>query len=452
MSHNDRLATKMRFLLRPWLVVAVWVSLIGASLGWNLYQAYNARADLALRSARSFFEQVVLTRRWNAGHGGVYVPVTEQTQPNPYLKIDNRDIRVSEALTLTAVNPAFMTRQLAEIADEKTGVHFRITSLNPIRPANRAEPWERGALAQFEQGKTEIGEFFRQDGTLLYRYMAPLITEKPCLKCHEEQGYALGDVRGGISVTLPDVARVPTASLTLSHLAIGFIGGWLILFSTHRLEQTHRRLKQQAVLDTLTSIPNRRYFIEHLVVEFRRSRRERSPLSLILCDIDNFKSYNDRFGHQAGDRCLQTVAHTLSDALKRGGDFCARYGGEEFVLVLPNTPLADAVKMAEGMREAIVGLAMHHPAAPQGVVTVSMGVAADDPSNPDHEMLIKHADEALYRAKELGRNRVESHPAPEESATRASKGDAALLLAQSRPTRAGGRSTPLIGTDPDGPA
>jgi diguanylate cyclase (GGDEF)-like protein len=400
----------MRFLLRPWLVVAVWVSLILASLSWNLYQAYSAREDLALRTARSFFEQVVLTRRWNARHGGVYVPVTEQTQPNPYLEIERRDIRVSDSLTLTAVNPAFMTRQLADIADETNGVHFHITSLHPIRPENRPEPWERSALTQFEQGKHEVGQFFQVGDRVLYRYMAPLMTEKACLQCHEEQGYRLGDVRGGISITLPNVANLPTASLVLSHVAIGFIGGWLILFSTHRLERAHRRLKQQAVLDTLTSIPNRRYFIEHLVDEFRRSRRQRLPLSLILCDIDSFKSYNDTFGHQAGDYCLQTVAHTLRDALKRGGDFCARYGGEEFVLVLPNTPLAEAVKMAEGMRERIAGLGMRHPGANRGVVTVSMGVAADDPGNPDHEILIKQADEALYRAKELGRNRVEAHP------------------------------------------
>jgi diguanylate cyclase (GGDEF)-like protein len=296
-------------------------------------------------------------------------------------------------------------------------VHFHITSLNPIRPENRPEPWERLALAEFEQGTKEVGEFFRAEETLHYRYMAPLMTEEPCLKCHEEQGYKLGDVRGGISVTLPDVVQVPAVTLVLSHLAIGLIGGWLILFSTHRLEQTHRRLKQQAIFDTLTSIPNRRYFIEHLVDEFRRSRRQRQPLSLILCDIDNFKSYNDSFGHQAGDRCLQTVAHALSDALKRGGDFCARYGGEEFVIVLPNTPLADALKLAEGMRETIAGLGMRHPRAAQGVVTISMGVAADDPSNPDHEMLIKRADEALYRAKELGRNRVELHAGGSSAAT-----------------------------------
>lgn len=414
MPENARAApADVKLLLKPWLLLAIWTVLVLASLGWNLHQAYSARSELALRTARSFFEQVVLTRRWNAQHGGVYVPVTEQTQPNPYLKIENRDIRVSDDLTLTAVNPAFMTRQLAEIADDTNGVHFHITSLRPIRPENRAEPWERAALERFERGEPEYGQFLESGDGQIYRYMAPLITEQPCLKCHKEQGYKLGDVRGGISVTLPDVALVPVASLVASHALIGLIGGGLILLTTRLLEQSHARLKQQAVLDTLTSIPNRRFFIENLVDEFRRGRRQRMPLSLIICDIDNFKSYNDTFGHQAGDRCLRAVAHTLRDGLKRGGDFCARYGGEEFVVVLPDTSLANAIKVAESMREAVAGLGMRHPGSSQGIVTLSMGVATDDPANPDHEALIKQADEALYRAKELGRNRVEArYPAP----------------------------------------
>jgi diguanylate cyclase (GGDEF)-like protein len=397
----------VKLLLKPWLLLAVWATLVFASLGWNLHQAYSAQAEMSLRTARSFFEQIVLTRRWNAGHGSVYVPVTEDTQPNPYLEMDNRDLTFSDSLSLTAVNPAFMTRQLSEIARATNGVQFNVTSLNPIRPENQPLPWERVALEAFEQGRAEIGQFVRSEDRLLYRYMAPLITEKPCLKCHAEQGYKLGDVRGGISVILPDVPGVPSVPLILSHAVIGLVGCGLILFSTRLVQRSHDRLKQQAVLDTLTSIPNRRYFIENLVEEFRRGRRQRSPLSLIICDIDNFKSYNDTFGHQAGDRCLRAVAQALSDGLKRGGDFCARYGGEEFVVVLPDTPLANAVQVAESMREAVAGLGMRHPGSDSGIVTLSMGVATDDLTNPDHEALIKQADEALYRAKELGRNRVE---------------------------------------------
>ncbi|WPL17865.1 Bacteriophytochrome cph2 [Thiorhodovibrio winogradskyi] len=399
----------MKLLLKPWLALAIWTVLVMGSLGWNLYQAQATRAELSLKTARSFFDQVVLTRRWNARHGGVYVRVTDETQPNPYLKIPERDIRVSDDVMLTAVNPAYMTRQLAEIAAQTNGVQFHITSLDPIRPENHPESWERLALRRFEQGATEIGHFIQNGEREAYRYMAPLITEKPCLDCHADQGYELGDVRGGISVTLPEVPALPWLSLTLSHLLIGLAGGGLILLSTRLLHQAHDRLRQQAVFDTLTSIPNRRYFIENLVEEFRRGRRQRSPLSLIICDIDNFKSYNDTFGHLAGDRCLRAVAQALQDGLKRGGDFCARYGGEEFVVVLPDTPLANAVKVAEDMREAIAGLGMRHPGANEGIVTISMGVATDDPSNPDHEALIRQADEALYRAKQLGRDRVEAH-------------------------------------------
>ncbi|EIC20493.1 sensor domain-containing diguanylate cyclase [Thiorhodovibrio frisius] len=405
----------MKLLLKPWLALAIWTTLVLGSLGWNLHQAQAARAELALKTARSFFDQVVLTRRWNARHGGVYVRVTEDTQPNPYLKIPKRDIRVSDDLMLTAVNPAYMTRQLAELADQTNGVQFHITSLDPIRPENRPETWERLALQRFEQGEAETGEFFSNGDHEAYRYMAPLITEEPCLNCHAEQGYKVDDVRGGISVMLPDVAALPWLSLTVSHLLIGLVGGGLILLSTRLLQQAHDRLRQQAVFDTLTSIPNRRYFVENLVEEFRRGRRQRLPLSLIICDIDNFKSYNDNFGHPAGDRCLRAVAQALQDGLKRGGDFCARYGGEEFVVVLPDTPLPNAVKVAEDMREAIAGLGMRHPGASDGIVTISMGVATDDPRNPDHEALIRQADEALYRAKELGRNRVEAHH-PEQSA------------------------------------
>lgn len=403
------LKADMKLLLKPWLALAMWTALVGGSFGWNLYQAQNARADLARKTARAFFDQIVLTRRWNARHQGVYVRASESTPPNPYLKVPNRDLRISDDLLLTVVNPAYMTRQLAEIASETSGVQFHITSLEPIRPENRADPWERQALTHFEHGAQEIGEFVLVGQQPFYRYMAPLITERPCLLCHAEHGYKVGDVRGGISVTLPEVATLPWVPLLVSHLIIWLTGGALILLSVRLVRDAHNRLRQQAVLDTLTSIPNRRFFTENLIEEFRRGRRQRQPLSLILCDIDNFKSYNDTFGHQAGDRCLRAVAQTLKDGLKRGGDFCARYGGEEFVLVLPDTALPNAVKVAEEMRQAIAGLGMRHPCANDGIVTISMGVATDDSSNPDHEVLIQQADEALYRAKHLGRNRVATH-------------------------------------------
>ena len=393
------------------LVVALWLLIVAGSLGWNLHQAERHREALARESARSFFDLLLITRRWNARHEGVYVPVTPETPPNPYLKDPRREIQVDEGLTLTKVNPAYMTRVLAELAAERSGVQFHITSLKPIRPQNTPHPWEVEALRAFEQGAKEWVEFYRQGDQEGYHYMAPLITEKPCLKCHAEQGYELGNVRGGISVTLPTLTPIPWKGLVVSHALVGLAGVVFILLLGRMLARAYGDLRRQAVFDALTSIPNRRFFIEHLVHELRRGRREQVPLALLICDIDDFKSYNDTFGHQAGDRCLRAVADLLRESLQRGSDFCARYGGEEFVVVLPNTTLKGALRVAERIRESVSGLGMWHPASSRGIVTISIGVAEEPAGaqDPDHESLIRRADEALYRAKERGRNRVEVH-------------------------------------------
>jgi diguanylate cyclase (GGDEF)-like protein len=389
------------------VTIILWVVLVTLSFSWNFMQSREERSLLAFETARAFFQQVVLTRRWNASHGGVYAPVTDTTPPNPHLEVPRREIEVSDDLTLTKINPAYMTRQLSEIASDTKGIRFHITSLNPIRPENAPEEWEAAALKSFETGNKESGFFFEEDGWLRFRYMAPLNTEKVCLRCHAKQGYKEGEVRGGISVTLPRVAEIPILALVGGHLAIAVAGLAFIIVMGRLLQSSHEKLSQQAVMDALTRIPNRRFFSEQVVEEFRRGRREHRPLSLIICDIDNFKKYNDHFGHQGGDACLQKVAETIAAGMRRGGDFCARYGGEEFVVLLPDTTLEGAALMAMALRSSVEGLRQPHPGNPAGVVTISMGVAMDDGNHSNYETLIRQADEALYLAKANGRNRVE---------------------------------------------
>lgn len=385
----------------------LWCALALLSLGWNVHQLDRHREELALGMARAFFEQIVVTRGWNARHGGVYVPVNEHTQPNPYLQVPHRDLRISDTLTLTLVNPAFMTRQLSEIAQERNGIQFRITSLVPLRPENAATPWETEALHRFEQGELEVGEFVAHEGGDRYRYMAPLRTEKDCLRCHEQQGYREGDIRGGISVTLPNVASIPLFALVASHLAIAACGTLIILIMGQMLASSYRKMRQLAEIDPLTGVPNRRFLNEHLHQELRR-RRQTMPLSVILCDIDHFKAYNDHFGHPGGDQCLRLVAQCLQGSLQRAGDFCARYGGEEFILVLPNTPRTGAALLADRIRQTILGLQLPHPMSAAGVVSMSFGVATTENAILDNDTLIQQADQALYRAKHRGRNRVEA--------------------------------------------
>jgi diguanylate cyclase (GGDEF)-like protein len=166
---------------------------------------------------------------------------------------------------------------------------------------------------------------------------------------------------------------------------------------------------EKARIDGLTQIANRRRFDEYLLQEWGRHIRMQKPLSLLMCDVDHFKLYNDRHGHQAGDECLKSVAKVLSQCY-RAGDLVARYGGEEFAMVLPQTNRAGAVQVAERVRAAVTAVALSHTASPVcDRVTVSIGVACitPQPHGPtDARTLVEEADRHLYLAKHRGRNQV----------------------------------------------
>jgi len=186
------------------LVLGLFWVLIGVLTGsWVAFRSYAEMKNVAKVMGRAGFRRDVVYRHWNASHGGVYVPITAQILPNPYLEVPNRDLTTSNGVRLTLVNPAYMTRLAHEIGEERYDLMGHITSLRPIRPENNPDPWEVLALNAFETGESEYGDFSWLNGKRYYRYMAPLITEKGCLKCHAKQGYEVGDVRGGISVSVP---------------------------------------------------------------------------------------------------------------------------------------------------------------------------------------------------------------------------------------------------------
>jgi two-component system chemotaxis family response regulator WspR len=168
-------------------------------------------------------------------------------------------------------------------------------------------------------------------------------------------------------------------------------------------------LERLANLDGLTGIANHRYFDHILEVEWRRCRRDGRPLSVVMLDVDFFKRFNDRYGHQAGDECLKAIATVLGESVHRAGDLAARYGGEEFVLVLSATPAEGALHVAETVRRRVQELAIEHDCGDGvGVVTLSAGVVTVLPdSSLELTTVIGRADEALYQANRRGRNRVE---------------------------------------------
>ena len=178
-----------------------------------------------------------------------------------------------------------------------------------------------------------------------------------------------------------------------------------------QLKKANERLRQLSFHDSLTGLHNRRYFDKSLEREFKRAQRNQTPIALIMIDIDYFKKYNDRFGHQAGDECLRQIAATFALVVHRSHDLVARYGGEEFAVVLPETDMEGVLAVAENLRGRVADLRIHHPESPYGHVTISEGATSVIPAAESCVyQLIEAADSALYRSKRAGRNRVSAAP------------------------------------------
>lgn len=225
-------------LRRWWLVpLLVWAGVLVASFQLQGAQIRKQAVEVALEGARNMFHMVLLTRAWNASHGGVYVPVTPATPPNPYLEHERRDVVTTDGVEMTMINPAYMTRLVASMAASEQGAVFRLTSLRPIRPANAPDDWERVALTAFERGEKEVVGVVGEGVARALRFMAPLPVTEPCLACHAKQGYKVGEVRGGISVSqaYAPIERAVQAAVQRAALVHGLIFvvvaalGWLLL-------------------------------------------------------------------------------------------------------------------------------------------------------------------------------------------------------------------------------
>ncbi|MCE5313368.1 MAG: diguanylate cyclase [Nitrospiraceae bacterium] len=363
--------------------------------------------------AESYFDLIVKTRLWNSNYGGVYVLKNHDVESNPYLQQlgIKSDMRCEDGISLTMRNPAIMTKEISKLM-EKSGVTFHITSLKLFNPENKPDDFETSALKRFEKGEKEAWQVDRSGNKPVYRYMAPLYVEQSCLACHHNQGYKIGDIRGGINVNIPVghideqltrskyiLIATGIATLILIIAVIYFMSKTLIL----RLEEARQTMRKQALVDELTQVYNRRFLMKKLKSEFDRSTRYGTGLSLVMIDIDFFKNINDTYGHLFGDLVLARAAHMIQDNL-RSYDVLARYGGEEFMIVCPDSDVNEAKAVAdrvhEKLKQEVISDDTHTTS-----ITISAGITERRPDDT-MDTLLSRVDTALYQAKLTGRDKI----------------------------------------------
>jgi diguanylate cyclase (GGDEF)-like protein len=219
------------------------------------------------------------------------------------------------------------------------------------------------------------------------------------------------NARGAFSTDRQDLVQLLAGqlSVTLENARLYSALERRVAERTQALTEANARLEQLAATDALTGVANRRRFAQTLTVEWQRCLEVTAPIAVAMIDVDQFKQYNDHYGHAAGDRCLASVAAAIRSVI-RGTDLVARYGGEEFCVILPDTDRDTAAAIAERIRAAVAGLDEPHEHATHQRVTVSIGVATLMPApGGSPERLVREADRRLYRAKHAGRNRVTAH-------------------------------------------
>ena len=211
------------------ILALVWTMAAAASLWWNLDQEKRETLRIARNVALTNYERDILYRRWASAHGGVYVPVDAQTPPSPYMAhLAERDLKTPSGRVLTLLNPAYMTRQVYELAKQRGLPQGHLTSLQPLRPENAPDSWEKEALLDFMRGNTEVAGVVKWEGQDYFRLMRPFITEQSCLNCHAEQGYKVGDIRGGISVMVPMAPLLNKPLHSRLALGLGHFALWLL--------------------------------------------------------------------------------------------------------------------------------------------------------------------------------------------------------------------------------
>ncbi|MCF6355853.1 MAG: EAL domain-containing protein [Candidatus Polarisedimenticolaceae bacterium] len=403
--------------LLPWVMVlgTVWCLVFLASMAWNLHNNRDTAADQALFRAEAAIGKDMIYRQLVSSVGGVYMPTDQGIKPNPYLAhIPHRDVTTGEGRKLTLVNSSYFTRLAhdQEAAAFPEGIRGHVTSLKPLRPENAPDAWEREALQAFQKGASQWVGVFTGDGGDYLRLMRPRMAKASCMDCHGHQGYQVGDVLGGISVSVPMGALLAESEKQNYQLGIWHFLLWLggvlgLLLGYYLLRHQEQQMRYSALHDILTGLPNRALFIDRLNQRLETAKRHDHTGAVLFIDLDRFKTINDSLGHSVGDQLLREVGQSLQ-AVLRSEDTVARLGGDEFVVLLAELDsdaeavLTEVQTITEKILEALAQ--PYRVDARELYASASIGIALFSHESKNANEVLQQADVAMYRAKEAGGN------------------------------------------------
>ncbi|MCW8930064.1 MAG: EAL domain-containing protein [Gammaproteobacteria bacterium] len=403
--------------LRKTLYVSLFaifiLSLLTAySYYWNIDHIHKEKLTLALAEAKANWNKDAAFRKWATLHGGMYVAPDERTPPNPALAhLPERDLVTTDGKKLTLMNPAYMMRQMTTEFEKKYGIKGKITGKIQLNPVNKPDEWQLKALNLFESKKVkEIIEQQTIDGQPYLRYMKPMYMTKGCVKCHGILGFKDGDLRGGVSVSIPLEQYFLTASETgrnilITHIIIWIIGFLAIIFMAKIINKMLTLMSHEAMHDCLTHLPNISLFKNRLKQALNKYQRDsNNKFAVCFLDLDRFKNLNDSHGHSVGDKLLITLSQRISKLL-RPGDTIARMGGDEFTILLDNIiSLKEAITITERILDSF-----KEPFIIDGdeiYTNTSIGICLSSEEYNDVEEMIRNADIAMYRAKSSGKGQI----------------------------------------------
>lgn len=337
----------VRYLL---LIGLEWTLICAVALSLHLQQDRLESQRQVLARAEAMLERDLLYRDWVASHGGVYVPVSESSPPNPHMEfLPGRDVKTADGRLLTLVNPSYMTH-MAFAMDNRLGKTVsKITSLKYLNPANAPDEWEAAALRQFEQGVDRVSAVASTGNGEMVRAMRAFRVDEACLKCHETQGYKVGDVRGGLSISIP-LESVLSAHASHRLLSVGlfvllwaagtlslYLIGRRLYYQTQRVVESERQRVQVeedlsfvSNYDRRSRLPNRFKFEEELAELFTEVGRQGDEVAVAVLEIRNYRQIVDNFDHPVGDLLFNRVADRLTGLLE-GEGAAARFGEDRLL-------------------------------------------------------------------------------------------------------------------------